>query len=106
VKKREHSKRPYLPTLPHEIDPDAYLCFRLCHVCLFLNESPTEIIECQRCKRPLTVEPYLREHSHEMRALEEASEHFDEDEEEEELLGSPHAGMGLGRGLTGLSVLW
>ncbi len=120
MKKREHLKRPYLPSLPHEIDPDAYLFFRLCHVCLYLSESPTEIIACQRCLRTLTVEPYLRDHARELRHLDESGEQdedesFDSDDEgvgddadglEEQSGFSPTAGMRWRRGLTGLSVFW
>ncbi len=30
--------------------------FRLCHVCLNLNESEEEIVECQNCQCPFTAE--------------------------------------------------
>jgi hypothetical protein len=101
VKKREHGKRRHLPSLPQDLDPEAYLCFRLCHLCLFLNESSSEIVDCQRCRRTLTVEPYLREHAHEFKDME--SVNLDADDV---ALSPALAGLKWHRGLTGLSVLW
>jgi hypothetical protein len=33
--------------------------FRLCHLCLHLNESSTEIARCGRCRHSLTSDPLL-----------------------------------------------
>ena len=116
MKKREHAMRPHLPSLANEIDLDSYLFFRLCHHCLYLNESNHEVLQCDRCRRPLTVEPFVAElESQGQNPL--GKKAAADDEESEGLLtmgrrrdqnqyrdlnGERFPGVGL----AGLSVLW
>jgi len=51
-RKRRSSRPSPTPVLP-EIER---LHFRLCHFCHFLNESPSDIVKCERCARYLTGE--------------------------------------------------
>jgi hypothetical protein len=117
VKKREHAMRPHLPSLANEIDVDSFLFLRLCHHCLYLNESGQEVLECDRCRKVLTVEPFVVElEANGENPLGKNPEDSDfEDFEGNLIFGRKQVqnqyrgyagGTRRGLGLSGLSVLW
>lgn len=78
--------------------------FRLCHICFHLNESSSEIIRCQSCRKYLSVEPiweYL-EGRQKARQKRRVQDDDDEDEDEETETFTKR----IPPILTGLSVLW
>lgn len=83
---------------------DDQLHFRLCHVCLHLNESNVEIIQCTKCQRYLTIESLVEEKLAEKRGA------SPEEIEEQEILKEHDAVFAgsrrRGGGLYGLAVLW
>lgn len=83
---------------------DEALHFRLCHVCLHLNESNVEIIQCAKCQRYLTIESLVEEKLAQKRGASA------QDVEEQEILEEHDAvfegARRRGAGLWGLSVLW
>lgn len=93
-------------------DEDLY--FRLCHFCLYLNESTHEIADCERCQRHLTLEPLLRKTlKEEGLRLDGMEEEWNEDEENFSFSSAENSSeeeaqlyQGTTNGLIGLSVFW
>ena len=79
--------------------------FRLCHHCLHLNESSSEILRCEGCRRYLTVEPLLDYLEERMRSRDEEDFPIDADED---FVAPDAAGHETDRPplLAGLTVRW
>ncbi len=91
------------PSSPYSlgVKADEQLHFRLCHVCLHLNESESDIEQCQRCQRYLTIENLVEEKL----AARLLGGEDDEDEMDEELMEGSMVRR-KGGGLNGLAVRW
>lgn len=74
-----------------------FVHFRLCHVCLHLNESSSDIVRCEVCRRYLSFESGWEQ----MEKPQAATASVDE---EDELIAPSLRKRPLL--LTGLSVLW
>jgi len=79
---------------------DDVLHFRLCHLCLHLNESQADIIQCERCHRYLTIESMVEERLRLGKRWRGGSEKSAEEGYTED------AGSDRIFGLNGLAVLW
>lgn len=77
--------------------PQEYLHFRLCHMCLHLNESEETINECEACQCTFTGGASWEVGSFER--SEGQSGHDDDDE-------APEADLRRPKRLMGLSVVW
>lgn len=109
--KRKARNSSKLPSRPADITSDQYLYFRLCHFCLHLNESSAEIVDCEKCKRHLTLEPLLRRMVNErgvtLDGMDEEWGHETGEEPNEEMAADfEHLYRGATNGLIGLSVFW
>ena len=90
-----------------------HLHFRLCHICLHLNESSSDILQCHRCQRYLTIEPLLARNPILGKLESELDDAKWDDEREEQAvdgeenlsLRAPALRKRTG-GLHGLAVLW
>ena len=78
--------------------------FRLCHICLHLNESSSEILRCQQCKKYLSVESIWEFIEKNLDEEKEEQAVAALDQGEQDILG-PNFGKRAPL-LTGLSVLW
>lgn len=82
---------------------EEYTHFRLCHACLYLNEAPHEIVQCKRCHRFLTTEPFSG------KTLRNLSVSDEEIASDDPILEESHLQKGQSRdvpSLNGLKVLW
>lgn len=79
--------------------------FRLCHHCLFLNESDSEVIQCSRCDKEFSLKDALSQYGFLPvdGDFEEDGELFDEQDEEEFEERKP---LGKKPCLNGLNVKW
>ena len=100
---KRHRKKIAASPTPN-VSYDVPLHFRLCHVCLHLNESNHEIINCEKCQRYLTIESLVEEKLAAKRRM------THEEVEEQEILEEHDAvfegSKRRGAGLYGLAVLW
>lgn len=71
---------------------DRSVHFRLCHFCLFLNESTQEVGQCKRCRRHLTFGAMLRDVTPEEVAEAWVNEGFEGTEEEAEDVAAEELG--------------
>lgn len=78
----------------HGLSDKEYVHFRLCHICLHLNEASTEIVRCGKCSKYLSLESGWESAELRKKSAREA-------DEEEASLPEPKK-----RALTGLSVVW
>ncbi len=90
MKKGRKSKAPFPP---HQGAGHESIHFRLCHICLILNESDNPIIECQGCHRFFAADTQFAKLG-------------EEQEEEVELEELVELGRRRPQALTGLTVLW
>ena len=83
MKKGRHNRASLLGPVKRDV-PETF--FRLCHHCLFLNESPREVEHCIRCDKEFTLKElpafygFLPVDEELDRQMEEPSEEFSEDE--------------------------
>ena len=100
VKKRHPKKTKSHSSLTADAEA---LHFRLCHVCLHLSESDSDIVQCQRCQRYLTIESLVEERLKRARG---GSEEEQEMIDEHEAVFESGSFRRKGGGLAGLAVLW
>jgi hypothetical protein len=102
--KRKGRKRTQANQAGYAIDGQ-HSYFRLCHLCLYLNEGDSEVVRCTKCSKYLisATEPDLNAEWRSLAADEEDDEELSEEEAEAQLRGT---GFRKRAGLTGLSVVW
>lgn len=105
-KRQSHSSS--LAALPESLghlSSEEALHFRLCHVCLHLNESEGDIQQCQKCQRYLTIENMVEQRLARRRRG-AAVFNLEVDDDIEDLSEDDFGEIPRFSGLNGLAVLW